>query len=106
MRKPPEKEFALTLFLALIFGLFIAFLYNDHKQSEIHYAEMRAERVRINNAECKILREGDTSLIGIKCKDLGNNIYEIETVTGMFVKVHSSRVVPNGSNGLIKPYKE
>lgn len=92
-----------------VVSLLVAFgftIHSDSKRDNARWAEIKANKIIRANAECKVLREKDTPLIGVTCVKLSKDLYRIKTMSGVRVEVHSSRVVPNGENGLLKPYKE
>ena len=53
----------------------------------------------------KIMLPNGCPLVGVKCVKIVKDYYRITTLTGVRVDVHSSRVLPNGTNGLLKPYR-
>ena len=108
MKCTKNENITSILGVIAIFAILAGFGYFVHKDGEAmkkRIAEHRAFRERIKNAECKVLRENDTPLVGVKCVKIVKDYYRITTLTGVRVDVHSSRVLPNGTNGLLKPYR-
>lgn len=98
-----------TLSVLTILGVIsfaIHTLHEDNKAFDKRMKKLDKIRLEKKNAQCRVLRENDTDLYGRTCRPLEGDIWEVQTLSGVFVQVHKSRIAPNEQNNLIIPYKE
>ena len=96
-------------FFAFLIIIFVAVVIRGsidaHKAQLKSIESQRKLDLAIKNAQCRVLRENDSDLIGKRCTKLKNGNVSIITLTDMEVEAHPSRVIYKEENELLKPYR-